>query len=77
MEDRKARKDEEEEEGRRFVSIYPSVERGRVGAKRSSPVCMEAMVEAPLACLRCESRGSLSDVLCGTIRIVLYARDVP
>lgn len=30
--------------------------------------------EAPLACLHYESRGSLSDVLCDAIRIVLYAR---
>lgn len=38
---------------------------------------MGAMVEAPLTCLHYESRGSLSDVLCGAIRIVLYARDGP
>lgn len=38
---------------------------------------MGAMVEAPLACLHYESRGSLSDVLCDAIRIVLYARDGP
>lgn len=48
-----------------------------LGAKRSSSLCIGGTVEAPLACLRYASRGSLSDVLCYTIRIVLYARDVP
>lgn len=51
--------------------------RGTLGAKRSSSICMGAMVEAPLACLHYESRGSLSDVLCDAIRIVLYAKNGP
>lgn len=62
------------ERRRRFVSMYPWRVRCE---KKLVYMYRRDGGGAPLACLRYESRGSLSDVLCRAIWIVLYTRDVP